>query len=185
MASEENNYSPEFKLEVAQKALDQSKQDLDKLSKEYDVPVSVILMWTAELEKGGPEVFAPSEETETDTPEEELPDVDIDITDEEIAEGFDYGVMKDRLNYRRLIFWSILGIILVLVFVQALVEMNKYNERVAAEQVSAENEYYEVSQLKEDAEEQLNSFGVVNLEENIFRIPIDSAISNIAAETEN
>lgn len=185
MASEEKNYSPEFKKEVAQKALDQSKKDLDGLSRKYDVPVSVILMWATELEKGGPEVFDTTEESEVQPQTEESSDVDLELPDGEIAEGFEYGVMKDRLNYRRLIFWSILGIILIHIFVQALMEMNSYNERITRERHSSEQEYSEAVRLKQQAEEQINSFGVSNLEENIYRIPIDSAISDIAVDTEN
>lgn len=186
MASEEErNYSPEFKREVAQQALNQSKRNLDDLSEKYDVPVSVILMWATELEKGGPDVFERTEEEAPAAEPEQAPEIDIDVGDSEIAEGFSYGVMKDRLNYRRLIFWSILGVILISIFVQALMEMNSYNIRITKENHAAQYDYSEVKRIKQQAREQLNSFGVVSLEENIFRIPVDSAISDIASDAEN
>lgn len=182
MASEEKNYSAEFKKEVAQKALDQSKKNLDKLSKKYDVPVSVILMWATELEKGGEEAFKT-----TDKPEEEpegVTEVDLEITDKKIADSVEHGVMFDRLNYKRLVFWSVFGSILVLIFVQALFEIYQYNERVIQERVSAESEYYQAVQLKKEAQQQLESFGVVSLENQIYRIPVDSAISEMAGDEE-
>ncbi len=183
MASEEKRYTAAFKKEVAQKALDQQKKDLDKLSNEYDVPVSVILMWATELEKGGEDVFETDEEPQAE-PTEETTEVDIEITDKQVADSVEHGVMLDRLNYKRLTFWSVFGTILVLIFVQALFEMNKYNERITQERVSAESEFYQVNELKSEAQEQLESFGVVDLENGIYRIPIDSAINQMAVDEE-
>jgi transposase-like protein len=182
MASEEQNYTASFKKEVAQKALDQSKKNVDKLSEEHDVPVSLILMWATELEKGGEEVFETSEQQEESSEVEER--IDVAITDEEVANSVEHGVMDDKLNYKRLIFWSIFGIILVLIFARALFEMYQYNEQTLQERVSAESEFYEVTKMKNEARQDLDSFGVVDLENGIYRIPIDSAITQIAADYE-
>lgn len=181
MASNEQTYSADFKKEVAQKALDQSKKNLDKLAKEYDVPVSVILMWATELEKGGEDVFETTEEEQRSS-EESSDDVDVEISDEQVAESVDHGVMADKLNYKRLAFWSVFGTILVVIFVRALFEMYQYNMQLTQERVSSESEYYQVNQMKKEATDQLESFGVVDLEEGIYRIPIDSAINKMAAD---
>lgn len=183
MASEEKQYTAAFKKEVAQKALDQNKKNLDKLSDKYDVSVSVILMWTTELEKGGEDAFETVEEDE-ETVEHEVSEVDVEITNQKVANSVDHGVMGDQLNYKRLTFWSVFGIILVLIFVKALIEMNQYNVQNTQERVSAESEYYQVNQMKRESRQQLNSFGVVNLDNGIYRIPIDSAISQMAAGDE-
>lgn len=184
MASEEQKYSAEFKKEVAQKALNQSKQNLDDLSDQYDVPVSVILMWATELEKGGEDVFETSEEDTEEEVTEEYDQVDVEITDGKVADSVDHGVMLDQLNYKRLVFWSVFGIIIVSVIVQALYELYQYNQSFIEERVSSESQYYQANQLREEGEQQLDSFGVVDLENGIYRIPIDSAISNIAADEE-
>lgn len=183
MASEEQSYTADFKKKVAQQALDQNKKDLDNLSDKHEVPVSVILMWATELEKGGEDVFESSEEDE-ETKTDEVQEVDVEITNQRVADSVEHGVMDDQLNYKRLVFWSVLGTILVLIFVKALYEMYQYNEQVTQERVSAESEYYQVNQLKDEAQQQLDSFGVVDLENNIYRIPIDSAINEIAADEE-
>jgi transposase-like protein len=183
MANEKHNYSADFKKEVAQKALDQSKKNLDKLSKKYDVPVSVILMWATELEKGGEDVFE-TKKDENASSEEPIESVDVEVTDQELADSVEHGVMQDKLNYKRLIFWSVFGTILVIVFVRGLYEMYQYNTQVTQERVSSESEYYQVNQMKKEARQQLNSFGVVDLENGTYRIPIDSAINKVAADEE-
>lgn len=184
MANEKQNYSAEFKKEVAQKALDQSKKNLDKLAEQYDVSVSVILMWATELEKGGDNVFETSDKDEKRPSEEPVENVDVEITNERVANSVDHGVMDDKLNYKRLVFWSVFGTILVIIFVRGLFEMYEYNMNTTQERVSSESEYYQVNQMKKDAQQQLESFGVVDLENNIYRIPIDSAISEMAADEE-
>ncbi|WP_445666412.1 transposase [Fodinibius sp. AD559] len=183
MANEKQNYSADFKKEVAQQALDQSKKNLDELSKKYDVPVSVILMWATELEKGGDDVFE-TEEDDTSSPEEPAESVDVEITDEQLADSVEHGVMQDKLNYKRLVFWSVFGTILVVVFVWGLFEMYQYNSAVTQDRVSSESEYYQVNQMKREARQQLDSFGVVDLENGTYRIPIDSAINKMAADEE-
>lgn len=183
MASEEQNYTADFKKEVAQKALEQDKKNLDPLSEKYDVPVSMILMWATELEKGGEDVFETPEE-KTDQSDDAQQEVSVEITDEKVADSVDHGVMLDQLNYKRLVFWSVLGVIIVIVFVQALYEMYQYDQQITRERVSAESQYYQANQLKSEARDQLNSFGVVDLENNIYRIPIDSAITEMAEDEE-
>ena len=182
MASEEQHYTSAFKKEVAKKALNQSKQDLDQLSEDYDVPVSKILVWATELENAinNLEVaFSSSEEAKKAAQPSQ---VDVEISDSKVADAVEHGVMFDQLNHKRLVFWSVFGTILVIIFVKALYEMNQYNERLTQENMSANSEYYQVNQLKQQAEQQLDSFGVVDLENGVYRIPIDSAISEIAAE---
>lgn len=183
MANEEKKYTSEFKAKVALEALGQQKKNLDSLSDKYNVPVSAILTWTIQLEKHGPDIFDASEEPEE--VEGHISDrqaVNVEVDDPEIEKSISHGVMHDKLNYKRLVFWSVLGIILVLIFVQALVEMYQYNVDVTQERISANSEYYQVNQLKREAEETLNSFGVVDLENGVYRIPIDSAINEIASD---
>jgi transposase-like protein len=184
MANEKQNYSADFKKEVAQKALEQSKKNLDKLSEKYNVPVSVILMWATELEKGGENVFEAQEDDDTSSPEEPAESMDVEVTDEQLADSVEHGVMEDKLNYKRLMFWSVFGTILVVIFVKGLYEMYQYNTQITQERVSSESEYYQVNQMKKEARQQLDSFGVVDLENGTYRIPIDSAISKMAADEE-
>src|SRR5699024_4776770 len=105
MTNEDQNYTPEFKKEVAQKALDQSKQNLEGLSEKYEGHVSGNLTWATEPEKGGEDVC---EETHEDAElKKEGSMVDAEVSNQEIASSVDHGVMFDNLNYKRLVFWTV------------------------------------------------------------------------------
>lgn len=186
MASEEKKYTPDFKIKVAEEALDQGKQNLDTLSDKFDVPVSLILMWTAEYEKHGADAF---DETDVSGPEktertEEPETVTIDITDEKIAESVSLGAMFEDLNMRTIVFWSIVGFVLFNVFVTVLHEMYHRDEQLARDQVSATTEFYQVNQLINQQKKELSEFGVVDAENGIYRIPIDSVINEMAVDSE-
>ncbi len=186
MANEEKKYTPEFKAKVALEAISQQKKNLDQLSDKYDVPVSTILTWAVQLENDATELYSSSEEAEHI--EEHIADhesVDVNIDDQKVADSISYGVMQDKLNYKRLVFWSVLGMALVVIFVVALFQMFEYNEAVTRDRVSESSEYYQINQLNKEAEERLNNFGVIDAEEGIYHIPIDSAINDIAAGDTN
>lgn len=183
MSNEDRTYSAEFKTKVAKEALDRDKTNLDPLSEKYDVPVSTILTWAVQLEKHPESAFESSKEAEkVDDHIADHEDVDVEVADKEILDSIDHGVMFDRLNIRRLMFWSVLGIVLVILFIQSLVEMYQFNRLISDEAASSSTEYYQVNQQKRQATETLNSFGVVDLENGIYRIPIDSAINEMADE---
>ena len=178
MSNEGKHYSAKFKTKVAREALEQDKKDLDRLSEKYEVPVSVIMTWAVKLEKHSADVF----EHEEKSGEEEVAagdQVALEVANKDIIDSISFGAMLDRLNYPRLIFWSTIGVVLVIIFVLALIEMYQYNQQVTQEQVSAESQFYQVNQLNQEATEKINNFGVVDLENNIYRIPIDSAINDI------
>lgn len=184
MASQDKPYSSEFKAKIARKALDQDKKNLDHLSQKYDVPVSLILTWATQYEKN------PESLKTTDTPpdkgneEDEDTVVSVEIADSEISESIGHGVMSDKLDIKKLTFWSVLGIIFVAVFVQLLVEMYQIAAQQNKERVLAQSEYSEVSKQYQKDREKLSSFGVVDIEQGIYRIPIDSAINDMAVDGE-
>lgn len=181
MSNEDKTYSAEFKTKVAREAIDQDKKNLEQLSKKHDVPVSTILTWAVKLEKNPDEVFASSEEPESvDEQISDEEEIDVQVADKDIADSLQYGVMYDRLNIKRLMSWSLLGMVLVVLFVIALREMYQYNRLLSDEAALGSTEYYEVNQQKRQATETLNSFGVVDLENGVYRIPIDSAINEMA-----
>lgn len=109
-------------------------------------------------------------------------EVDIDVQDEEVVHSIAHGVMSDKINYRRLAFWTILGIVLFVVFVYSLVNMFDYNKFRTSERLSAQTEFTEINKLQENDRKQLNSFGVVDEENNVYRVPIDSAINYLARQ---
>lgn len=181
MASHEQTYSSHFKAKVALKALEQSKRNLDQLSEKHDIPVSVILSWTAQLERNAGTLFDASSSTpavESETPQTA---VDVETQNATIAESLENGVMGDHLNYKNLLFWAALGVTFVLIFVQLVIEMYQINPHITTRN-AAGREFRPLEHPKEQAREELSSFGVVDLEKGIYSIPIDSAINTMAVE---
>ena len=185
MANQESNYSSEFKIKVAREALARDSQNLEPLSEKYDVPVSVILTWAAQLERSSSDINrTTAEPADTTSTEEENSVVNVEIDDQEVSESVSHGVMGDKLDYKKLTFWSVLGIIFVVIFVQLLVEMYQMTIQYNQERVSAQSEYHEVSDKKQRDLEKLSSYGVVDIENGIYRMPIDSVINNMAVDGE-
>lgn len=106
----------------------------------------------------------------------------INVNDEEFARSVSKGVMDDNPNYSRLLFWSILGTVIFAFFVYILASIYDFNKYLTEQNVSASDNFYQVEQLKEKANKRLTSFGVVDSEKGIYRIPIDSAINEYVEE---
>lgn len=174
-----DRHSAEFKIEVAREALERDNKELEPLSRKYSIPVSLILTWAVQLEKRGPESFSDDEGYGTQPRESESDTFEVDISDSDIAASVDRGAMSDDLNYKRLTFWGVLGLILFIVFVQGLMEMFKSNRQMMRERVSSQSEYYQANQLRDEAEDRLSRYGVVNPEEGSYHVPIDSVINEM------
>lgn len=185
MASEEKRYTPEFKVKVAEEAIAQSKNNLDNLAEKHDLSVSQILMWTADYEKNGPDAFE-EQETTVEKKDQQVKgeEVNVQITDEEISRSVEFGVMTGDLNIKKIVFWSIVGFVILNIFVTILHEMYHRDEQVARERMSTTNEYYQVNQLKNQQQNKLSEFGMVDAENGIYRIPIDSAINELAVDSD-
>lgn len=186
------NYTAEFKRTVAREALDQDRENLDRLSDKHGVPVSLILTWAVELKKHGEEAFADSNDDGTrDASEAQGPDhviagetMEVEFDNEDVAAGAGEGAMLDRLNYKRLIFWSVFGLVLVVIFTVALFEMYQYNTQLVGERVSSGSEYYQVNELRRQGEQHLSEFGVVDPDAGIYHIPIDSAMNQMVRQND-
>lgn len=188
MASQEPKYSSEFKAKVALEALAQNKMNLDRLSDKYDVPVSVILMWTVQLERNAGRVYVsstpPSDMEVQDKTSEEESIVDVEISDPDISESIGFGAMHDDLDYKTLFYWSALALVFIILFAQ-LVKIT-YETAVPLHEEEIDSQaVYEVNIQKQEATKQISTFGVVNLDEGIFKIPIDTVMNQMAAESDS
>ncbi|MAL17471.1 MAG: hypothetical protein CL670_15225 [Balneola sp.] len=173
-------YSSEFKAKVALEAVSQGRSVIEKIAKKHDVSEEEIISWAAQLQDEASQIF--TTEAAGDSDHDLVEHVDITTEDEEFAYAVGHGVMSDTLNYKKLIFWSTLGTSLVVIFVIGLVYFSQYSLFETQKQVSTNSTYSEIKELKAQQDQELNSFGVVDLEEGIYRIPIDSAISKIAQD---
>jgi len=109
-------------------------------------------------------------------------EINIDVSSGELARSYNRGAMDDNPNYKRILFWSALGFVIFVAFVYMLSSMYQYNRYTTEVDVSANSAYYQIEELNEKEEEILTTYGVVNAEEGIYRIPIDSAINKYIKE---
>lgn len=174
MSKGSKKFTVEEKTEIARKAVSGSGQTIAELAEKHAVSVDEIRAWIRET---GVASVRNSEESQS----EEV--VDLEASDSFI-ESVNFGATHDILNYGRLIFWTLFGTAVVVSIIISIVYIYDYTFSGVAQQSSERSQFYEISQLKQQAELKLNSFGVVDPEEGIYHIPVDSAISNMVEEFE-
>ena len=109
-------------------------------------------------------------------------DVEISSDNEHFVHAVSYGDEEEGLSYAPLIKWSVIGIATVVVLVVGLIFFSQFSFTNALRTVSESSTHYEIVKLNEEAEATLNSFGVVDLEEGVYHIPIDEAINKLAVD---
>ncbi len=109
-------------------------------------------------------------------------DVTLETVDSSFAGAVSHGVNDDAMDFGKLFFWSGLGIVTVIVFVVGLIFFAQFSFFNAQKTVSENSSYLEITEMRATQNEQLNSFGVVDLEDGVYHIPIDEAINNIAVD---
>ena len=169
MSKKQNRFTDEEKRSIALEAASGGEDAVERLSEKHGVPEEEIRNW-----------IRATDVTEESTVIEEE-EVSLNAT-ESFVESVGFGANFDRLNYRRLFFWSIFGTLIFLVIVQSLIFIYDYTQSSAVQLRSEQSQFYEIDEMKQNDQDKLNSFGVVDPEAGIYRIPIDSAITLIANE---
>jgi hypothetical protein len=117
----------------------------------------------------------------SDSPKDII-DVSIESTDDTFVEAVQHGVEGEGLDMDVIYKWSGIGVITVVVFVVVLIFYSQFALESAQNNASATSAYYEIEQITQEADERLNSYGVIDLEEGVYRIPIDEAINTLAVD---
>jgi hypothetical protein len=167
MSKKQKQFTDEEKNSIALKAVSGGDEAVKELSEKHHISEEKIRNWIRE--------------TGVKPVKEKEEEISLDASDNFIA-SVNYGANFDNLNYRRLTFWSIFGTAVILIFVQSIILIHDYTQSSAAQLRSEQSQFYNIDELKQNDQQTLNSFGVVNAEEGIYRIPIDSAITQIANE---
>ena len=167
MSNESKKYSLDEKTKIA---LEASSGSVEETAGKYGLKVS-------EVEEFMRETGVESVKTEV----EESDDVTLEVTDD-FANSYEFGVTPDKLNYGRLTFWSVFGTAVILLMIISIMYVYDYSFQSIDQQRSAESVYYDITEQKERDRVRLDSFGVVDLEEGVYHIPIDSAIARIATD---
>jgi len=176
MSNEKKNFTKNEKAKIALKAISGGNKVLKELASEHNVSEDEILDWASELG-----IINPEKKVETTPPEEKSfkkdDEVELEVTTEEFSDAIKFGASIDNLNMKRLTFWTIFGTFLVLIMVIGIVKVYDHTISTTQQEASGKSIFYDISELKQNDNEILNSFGVVDPDEGIYRIPIDSAIS--------
>ncbi|MEO1022429.1 MAG: hypothetical protein AAFW89_07780 [Bacteroidota bacterium] len=174
-----SKHSADFKAKVALDAVSHGSAMVKEIADKYGVTEQEVIAWSSQFDKGKAPVFeAVDEAAHHDAPEGE--DVEILSSDADLTFAVSYGNMTDELNYNSLIGWSIGGIVIVIIMIVSMIYFTEFSVFNAQKEVSESiTTYADVTELKVDQEQLLNSFGMVDSENRIYRIPIDQAIEEI------
>lgn len=166
MSQKKKTFTDEEKRSIALKAISGGEESIQELAEKHEISEEEIKKWVRE--------------TDVSSVKQDE-DVSLEATEEFIA-SVNYGANFDNLNYRRLFFWSIFGIAILAIIIQSIMYIHDYTESSSTRLKSEQSQFYEIDEIKLNDRERLDSFGVVDSEAGIYRIPIDSAITLIANE---
>lgn len=173
MSNDPKKYTTEKKAKIAFEASSVDEEQMKEIAEKHNVTIDTLYKWIDET--GVSDVTAPDAD-ENDT-------VSF-IASKDFADDFDYGATFDNLDYKTLFFWSAFGTTIIGLFVVAIFLVFVYTFQGIGQQSSERSSYYNINELRENEQIRLNSFGVVDIDEGIYRIPIDSAITQISEDSE-
>ncbi len=172
--------SAEFKAKIALEAIAVPSGELDNFAQSKGVTKEEVMEWVKALKESSSEIFSSSDSGHASHHHAVGEHVELKTEDEELAAAVGHGVHNDDLDYKRLFFWTVTGTALVIVIVVWLIQFSQDAYFDAQLEASVNSEFSSVKELKAKDAETLNSFGVVDAENGIYRIPIDEAINKIA-----
>jgi len=169
MSKSSKNFTEEEKAAIALKAASGQENKLQELAEEHDVSVEEIRNWMRETG-----VTAVNEDDDDS--------ISIETTDS-YASSVEFGVSSDTPDYKKIVFWTTFGSAVVLLIIVSVFYVHSYTTSNVADRTSEESQFYDIQELQQQDSETLNSYGVVDPEEGIYRIPIDNAITEIVNES--
>tara|TARA_Y200000002_G_scaffold370398_1_gene365831 strand:- start:1099 stop:1488 length:390 start_codon:yes stop_codon:yes gene_type:complete len=109
-------------------------------------------------------------------------DASVETSDQELSNAITVGVNDDIMDFKKLIIWSGLGVgivasvVVIWIFAsQMFFEQSKVN-------ATATSTYYAIDKLTEDANNHIQSYGVLDAEKGVYHMPVDAAIEKIATQ---
>lgn len=178
MSDKKKQFTDSEKLSIIQEASDSNREEVEAIAKKYGVTRDEILKWRHEGKafvadrKAGTEILGYGHEGEK---------VYLEANDAFIDSVY-YGAVKDKINYSRLTFWTVVGVVMVVILVTSVIGIYNYTKGSAWQQNYEASEYYELERSRALDQTTLDSYGIVDPEAGIYRIPIDEAINIIVNE---
>ncbi|MEX2584877.1 MAG: hypothetical protein WD315_00695 [Balneolaceae bacterium] len=177
-------HSEEFKAKVVLEAASGEQGSLSKIAGEYEVTPAQIVEWAAGMDLPSEDLYTMAREAGVD-PDDLAMDVELTSGSKRFLDSISYGVTPDVINMKKLGFWTTFGAGFVLLIVLALMGIYQFTTAQTIQQVlESSGSHYEVTQLKAREQQRLNSFGVVDADQEIYRVPIDQVIEQMARDAE-
>ncbi len=107
------------------------------------------------------------------------------VNDQDFLRAVEDGVMEDKFSIKTVTLWTVLTTIVVVILIVIAVNIYNYFKFDQQFQQAINTEYVEINTLKSNSQEQLITFEVIDEEEGIFRIPVDSAKTLILQRYQN
>ncbi|TVR13598.1 MAG: hypothetical protein EA391_14005 [Balneolaceae bacterium] len=165
--SKKKTFTEEEKAAIAKQAASGGDETIREAAEKHGVTIEQIKLWIRE-----------SNASDVEYAEDE---VSLEAT-EDFEKSVTYGATFDNLNFRRLTFWSAFGTLTMILFIVAIYFMHDFTKSGATQQRSQESLFFDIEEIQQRDRATLESFGVVDPDEGIYRIPIDSAITIIATD---
>lgn len=175
-----NKHSAEFKAQVALEAINLPLGEVEDFAKKKGVTKDEVVEWVAALQKNSVNLFTGGDDSHSGHHQVSGENVDLETEDEMLSAAVAHGVNDDELNYKKLFFWTTFGIGLVVFIIAALIPFAQTSLYDAQNEASINSGDSKIKEMKAKDRETLNTYGVVDLEKGVYRIPIEQAINNIA-----
>ncbi|HAH52238.1 MAG TPA: hypothetical protein DF712_20830 [Balneola sp.] len=173
-------HSAEFKAQTALEAIALPVGELEDFAKKKGVTKDEVIEWVTALKKNSANLFGEGAGSHSGHHHASGENVNLETEDDILVAAVAHGVHNDDLNYNKLFFWTTFGTGLVIVIIYGLIQFAQASWFDAQNEASVNSQYSQIKELKAKDAETLNSYGVVDLENGTYRIPIDQAINKIA-----
>ncbi|MEX1063342.1 MAG: hypothetical protein WEC12_07040 [Balneolaceae bacterium] len=180
MTNSKKSYTREFKAKVVLEAVSGEEVNPQEVADRHELSAAQILSWAREMDIS--DVNLEKLSAGAEDPESES--VDLNTSSTLFASEVNFGATFDVIDMKKLIYWSIFGSAYVGLLVLAVMAIFTFSTASTVQQVSEQSEFYDVQNLKQRDQESLSSFGIVNLEEGIYHVPVDSVISRMTQDEE-
>jgi len=176
--------SREFKAKVVLEATSGDTPEPIRVAQKYDVTPQQIVEWAADMKISSEDLRSLAKAAGLGGSDFSV-DVELSSESGEFIENIEYGVSHDWINMKRLAFWTSYGAGFVLLIIVALMATYTYTtEQTVRQAIEQSGNHYPVLELKERDTQKLSSFGVVDADQEIYRVPIELVIEQMARDAE-
>lgn len=94
-----------------------------------------------------------------------------------VKNSINYGVTPDDLDYKKLFGLTAIGIIIIVALVIFAKVLFDYYAFTSSQEAATNAVFYNIEELRAKDNELLTTFEVIDAENGVFRVPVDSAIT--------